>query len=276
MFSINTNIAAMGAVYNLSNTDMALSTSIQRLSTGLRINTAADDPSGLIISQKFQAQLSGIAAAINNSQDAINYMKTADGALGQIGALLQTARGLAVDAANTGVDSADQAEADNTQLQQIVSSITQIASQTQFGTKFLLNGTSGVSSAITNAADISSLNIGGTFNGVALTTGGTANLTVTTAATQAVTTLTGVFATSGTAVAHAGSFTINGTTFTATAADTAATLVNKINQASAQTGVSAVYSGAATAIVLTTSGIRFCVDNQRSRRQRRRVERHRW
>ena len=251
MISINTNIAAMGAVYNLGNTDLSLTQSIQRLSTGLRINTAADDPSGLIISQKFQAQLSGIAAAINNSQDAVNYMKTADGALSQIGSLLQTARGLAVDASNTGVISPDQAAADNTQLQQIVASITNIASTTQFGTKFLLNGSSGVSSAITNGVDLSSLNIGGTFNGVALTTGGAAVLTVTTAATQAISTLTGTFATVGTAVAHAGSFTINGTTFTATAADTAATLINKINQASEQTGVTAAYG--ATAIVLTTT-----------------------
>ena len=172
--------------------------------------------------------------------------------MSQIGSLLQSAYGLAVDASNTGVISSAQAQADNVQLAQIVSSITNISATTQFGTKFLLNGSSGVSAAITNGADLSSLNIGGTFNGVALTTGGAANLTVTTAATQAITTLTGAFATSGTAVAHAGSFTINGTTFTATAADTAATLVNKINQATAQTGVVAVYSGAATAIVLNT------------------------
>jgi flagellin len=252
-FSINTNTAALGALYSLSGNDSMLSQSIQRLSTGLQINTAADNPSGLIISQGFQAQIAGINGAINNSQSAINYLKTADGALGQIGSLLQSAYGLSVDASNTGVISASQAQADNVQLQQIVSSISNIAATTQFGTKFLLNGSSGVSAAVTNGADLSSLNIGGTFNGVALTAGGAANLTVTTAATQAITTLTGTFATAGTAVAHAGSFTINGTTFTATAADTATTIVNKINQSSAQTGVVAVYSGAATAIVLNTS-----------------------
>src|SRR5579862_7252090 len=235
-FSINTNTAALGALYNLSGNDSMLSTSIQRLSTGLQINTAADNPSGLIISQNFQAQITGINGAINNSQSAINYLKTADGALGQIGNLLQSAYGLAVDASNTGVISSAQAQADNVQLQQIVSSISNIAATTQFGSKYLLNGTSGVSAAITNGADLSSLNIGGTFNGVALTAGGAANLTVTTAATQAITTLTGTFATAGTAVAHAGSFTINGTTFTATA----------------QTGVTAAYSGGATAIVLNT------------------------
>ncbi len=252
-FSINTNTSALGALYSLTNNDAMLNQSIQRLSTGLQINTAADNPSGLIISEGFKAQISGNAGAISNSQNAINYLKTADGALGQIGSLLQTAYGLAVDASNTGVISSSQAQADNVQLNQIVSSITNIANTTQFGTKYLLNGSSGVSAAITNGADIASLNIGGTWNGAALAAGGAVNLTVTTAATQAITTLTGTFATAGTLVAHAGSFTINGTTFTATAADTATTIVNKINQASAQTGVIATYSGAATAIVLNTS-----------------------
>jgi flagellin len=243
----------MGALYSLTNTDNSLQQSIQRLSTGLQINTAADNPSGLIISQGFQAQISGITGAINNSQNAINYLKTADGALSQIGNLLQSAYGLAVDASNTGVNSSAQAQADNVQLQQIVSSISNIAATTTFGSKYLLNGSSGVSSAITSGADLTSLDIGGTFNGVALTTGGAAVLTVTTAATQAVSTLTGTFATVGTAVAHAGSFTINGDTFTATASDTAATLINKINQATGQTGVTAVYGGAGSGIVLTTT-----------------------
>ena len=155
-FSINTNTAALGALYSLTNNDGMLSQSIQRLSTGLQINTAADNPSGLIISEGFKAQISGISGAISNSQNAINYLKTADGALSEIGGLLQTAYGLAVDASNTGVISSAQAQADNVQLNQIVSSITNISATTQFGTKFLLNGSSGVSAAITNGADLSS------------------------------------------------------------------------------------------------------------------------
>ena len=250
-FSINTNTAAMGTLYSLTGTDSMLQASIQRLSTGLQINTAADNPSGLIISQNFQAQISGMTGAIANSQNAINYLKTADGALSQIGTLLQSAYGLAVDASNVGVISPTQAQADNAQLQQIVTSISNIAATTQFGSKFLLNGAAGITAAITNGADLSSLNIGGTFNGVALTTGGAAVLTVTTAATQAISTLTGSFATVNTAVAHSGSFTINGTTFSATSSDTAATLITKINQASNQTGVTASYG--ASAIVLTTT-----------------------
>lgn len=254
MFSINTNLDSLGALNSLSATSSSLSASIQRLSTGLRINSAADDPSGLIISQKFTAQLSGIAAALNNSQNAVNFMKTADGALGQISNLLQSARSLAVDASNSGVNSSDQQLADNTQLQAIISSINSIAANTQFGTKYLLNGSAGVSSAITNGADVTSINIGGKFNGAALTTGGAVALTVTTAATQAVATGTATFATAGSAVAHAGSFTINGTTFNVVASDTATTMINKINAATGQTGVTAAYQGAGGGIILTSTG----------------------
>lgn len=251
-FSINTNIDAMGALNNLNmNSDM-LSSSIQKLSTGLRINSAADDPSGLIISQQFQAQITGMNQAISNSQDAINFSKTADGAMAEISTLLNTARGLAVAASNTGVLSASEVQADNTQLQAISSSIDRIAANTQFGTKFLLNGTSGVNSSVTNATDISTLNIGGTFAGSTLTTGGTATLTVTTAATQAIVTLSQTFNTVGSA-ANAGSFTVDGQTFNTTAADTAQTIINKINQNSGNLGLSASYDAASKHIVLTSN-----------------------
>jgi flagellin len=243
----------MGALNALSSTGSALSQSIQRLSTGMQINSASDNPSGLVISQKFENQLSGISAALNNGQNAVNMMKTADGAMGQISTLLQSAYSLAVDASNSGVNSSSQNAADNQQLTAIVNSINTIASNTQFGSKYLLNGSAGVSSAVTNGADISSLNIGGNFNAVALTAGGAAVLTVNTAATQAIATLTGTFATAGSAVAAAGQFTINGDTFTATASDTATTLINSINQATGQTGVTASYDAASKHIVLLST-----------------------
>ena len=80
-FTINTNIAADVALTNVTNTQKQLNNSITQLSTGLRINSAADDPAGLIISQRFQAQIGGLNQAITNSQDAVNYAKTADGGL---------------------------------------------------------------------------------------------------------------------------------------------------------------------------------------------------
>lgn len=251
-FSINTNVNSMVALNNLNMNQNQLSNSIQQLSSGLRINSAADDPAGLILGSQFQAQLTGINQAISNSQDAMNFAKTADGALGQISSLLNSARGLAVAASNTGVLSSSEVQADNTQLQSIVSSINRIAGNTQFGTKYLLNGSSGVSASVTDGTKLASLNIGGTFGGAALTTGGAATLTVTAAATQALVTLTHAYASVGAAEGTAGSFSVNGTTFTTTATDTAQSIINKINQSTGQTGVVATYNSGANQIVLNS------------------------
>src|SRR5512140_545456 len=110
-FRINTNVSAINALRNVSMTGDSLASSITRLSTGMRINSAADDPAGLIISENFKAQLSGIGQAISNSQDATNYAKTAEGALAEVNNLLITARGLAVSAANTGANTSAQIQA---------------------------------------------------------------------------------------------------------------------------------------------------------------------
>src|SRR5437868_7161529 len=99
-FRINTNTDALTALTNLGSTSSALSASINRLSTGLRINSAADDPAGYLRAQDFQAQLSGIHQALANNQDAINYAKTAGSALSEVTNLLNSARTLAVAAGN--------------------------------------------------------------------------------------------------------------------------------------------------------------------------------
>jgi flagellin len=251
-FRINTNVTAMTALTNLNNNSDMLQTSITRLSTGLRINSGADDPAGLIISQQYAAQIGGLQQAIQNSQDGVNFAKTADGALGEVSNLLNQARTLAVASANSGTLSGAQLAADQSQLTSIVSSINRIASNTQFGNKFLLNGSAGTSSTITDATRVSSLNIGGTFSGAALTASNSVAVNVTTAATQAsINSATFSFATS--TVAAAGSFSINGVTFNASAADTAATLVDSINKAQGQTGVVAVYDATNTHITLSTS-----------------------
>ncbi|MFN3685027.1 MAG: flagellin, partial [Fimbriimonadaceae bacterium] len=91
-FRINTNVAAMNASRNLGLTGSELSKSVTRLSTGLRINNGSDDPSGLIASESFRAQLTSMDAALRNNQDAVNYAKTADGALDEVGRLLREAR----------------------------------------------------------------------------------------------------------------------------------------------------------------------------------------
>src|SRR5579862_6157405 len=168
-FTINTNLTAMLALSNVNNTGNQLSESITRLSTGLRINSASDDPAGLIIANNFKAQISGVNQAITNSQDAINYVKTAEGGLVQVNNLLTSARSLAVAAANSGTLSAAQIQADQSQLNSIVSSITRIAQTTQYGNKTLLDGSSGVNASVTNGTDVSSLSIGGTLGGQAVT-----------------------------------------------------------------------------------------------------------
>src|SRR5690348_17226174 len=98
MLSLVNNLASLNAQNNLNNANMALNTALQRLSSGLRINTGADDPAGLVISQEQQAQMSGLQAAITNTSKATNVVQIADGAFNEMNALLLQIRGLAVDA----------------------------------------------------------------------------------------------------------------------------------------------------------------------------------
>src|ERR1051325_11681428 len=113
---INTNVTALNALRNLDHTSSAVSTSIERLSSGLRINSASDDPAGLIISEGLRAQIDGLHQAISNSQDANNLIKTAEGGLGEINPLLLSIRQLAVHAASTGLTDPNAVQADQNQI----------------------------------------------------------------------------------------------------------------------------------------------------------------
>ncbi|MCO5296107.1 MAG: hypothetical protein M9921_04555 [Fimbriimonadaceae bacterium] len=221
-----------------------LERSINRLSTGLRINSAADDPAGLIASESFRSQIVGIDQAVRNSQDAINYAKTAEGALDEVNRLLRDARALAVGAANTGTLSDAQVQANQSQLNSIVESISRIATSTQFGTKHLLDGSAGVVASVTSGTNVSGLSFTGSFNSAAITTNSIVTMQVTTAATQAIVTGTRTFAAATTTVG-AGSFTINGQTFTTSATDTIADVVARINNSSSTTGVTATWTAGA-------------------------------
>lgn len=247
-FRVNTNVAAMNALRNLGNTAGDFNKSISRLSTGLRINSAADDPAGLIISENFRAQLNGIDQAVRNSQDAINYAKTAEGALDEVNRLLRDARGLAVASGNTGALSSSAIQANQSQLASIVSSITRTAQTTQFGTKKLLDGSSGVSASVTNGTLVGAINLGGQFAGAAVSSNTSVVATLTQAATQAQIHTDAVAI--GAAVG-AGSFSINGVTFTTDATTTAQQTIDQINAAQGQTGVFAQHDG--TDILLTST-----------------------
>ena len=137
---INLNTAALNAHRQLAQTDTALSKSIERLSSGYRINRAADDPAGLVISENLRAQVSGIGKAIQNSGDAVNMIKTAEGALTEVHSLLRTMRDLAVHTANTGANDDASIAADQSQITELLAALDRISTNTQFGTKVLLDG----------------------------------------------------------------------------------------------------------------------------------------
>ena len=138
---INHNIAAVNGHRNMLKNDMAISSSLEKLSSGLKINRAADDAAGLIISEQMRAQLSGISQAIDNTETAVAMVQTAEGALDEMNSLLNKARELALHAANDGANDTNQLAADQSELDNIISSIDRIANNTQFGTKKILDGT---------------------------------------------------------------------------------------------------------------------------------------
>jgi flagellin len=135
--SINTNIASLDAQRNLSMSQSSLSTSMQRLSSGLRINTAKDDAAGLAIAERMNAQVRGMNVAIRNSNDGISLAQTADGALAQVGDSLQRMRELAVQARNSTNSSSDK-DSLNKEFSQLQAEITRVLGGTTFNGKTML------------------------------------------------------------------------------------------------------------------------------------------
>ncbi len=251
-FRVNTNVSAMNALRNLTLTGMEFSKSVSRLSTGLRIVSGADDPAGLIISESFRAQIAGLDQAMQNNQDAVNYAKTAEGALDEVNRLLNDARKLAVAAGNSGTLDAAAIQANQDQLRSIVDSINRIATQTQFGKKKLLDGSAGIVSTVTNAANYAAINIGGTFGGFSVNSSGTVTVQVTTAAERAVITGSVDLSANGlNTIIGAGTFVVNGYTFQTDGTETLQSLLNRFNNASAQTGVTFNFDG--TNVIMTSN-----------------------
>ncbi len=136
---INQNIAAYNAHRNLTLTDSMLSKSLERLSSGLRINRAADDAAGLSISEKLRSQVRGLQQAMRNAQDGISLIQTAEGALQETHAILQRMRELAVQASNGTLTDDDRA-AIKQELDALVEEVTRIAQTTTYNSKVLLAG----------------------------------------------------------------------------------------------------------------------------------------
>src|SRR3954468_20459390 len=140
MSRINTNVQSLYAQRGLGRSQQTLNTTLQRLSTGLKINSGADDPAGLIASQQLKSEIAGITQAVSNSQRANNVIATAEGALTEVSSLLQSVKGLIVQAANSGAMSADEIKANQLQLDSAVQSITRISETTTFAGLHLIDG----------------------------------------------------------------------------------------------------------------------------------------
>ncbi|WP_369018111.1 flagellin [Thermatribacter velox] len=263
---INQNITALNAHRNLVATDNALSKSLERLSSGLRINRAADDAAGLAISEKMRGQIKGLAQASRNAQDGISMIQTAEGALNETHSILQRMRQLAVQAANDTLTSEDRAQIQQ-EIDQLIDELDRIAETTEFNTKKLLDGTAGYATSAQNGSVAGATS---TVNGTAYAAGssiadadlqalvsevtpgaetqaGVYTVTVTANASQA--TLGDATAFTG---SQAGTLVINGVSVDIDAGDSLANVILKINNVSDQTGVTASTGGTNGGLYLTT------------------------
>lgn len=146
---INQNISASSAYRNLSGTQDQMASSLEKLSSGFRINRAADDAAGLVISENLRAQVGGLKQATRNAQDGINVVQTAEGTLNDVQAILQRMRELAVQSANTGSNGTTARNAAQSEVTSLAAELDRISASTKFGNQNLLDGTYGKSYSAT-------------------------------------------------------------------------------------------------------------------------------
>ena len=247
--AINTNIISLQTQNNLSNSQSSLATSIQRLSSGLKINSAMDDPAGLAIASRMTSQVNGLNQATQNANNGVSMLQTADGGLANTTSLLQSMRTLAVEAAN-GTNSASDLASLQTEIGQLQQQITQVSSQTQYNGTNLLNG------SLSNVQFQVGANAGQTISfGIASSSGSVlgnntlvADDTSTTAMTQAVTGAANAYAGSTITVEGSTASTLGGALAAGTSASGVAAAVNKYTNV---TGVTATATTTATLGVFT-------------------------
>ena len=244
---INTNLPSLNTQRNLSSSQASLNTSIQRLSSGLRVNSAKDDAAGLAIAERMNAQVRGLNVAARNANDGVSLAQTAEGSLGKIGDMVQRMRELAVQSSNATNSSSDR-QALQQEVSQLKSEIDRVAGTTNF------NGTKLLDGSFTAAKFQVGANAGESITIASITNAQLAGMgSVNRASTQNSTAISDLTATA------AGDVTINGTDIGAlTAAGTnqerTAQVVDAINRVSTTTSVGAFYDATADKIVLTSSG----------------------
>jgi flagellin len=215
MTRINTNVSSLVAQNTLGRSNAALEQALNRLSTGLRINTGKDDPAGLIASENLRSDITSIKRAISNTDRANQVIATADSALGQVSSLLNDIRGLVTESANEGALSAEQVAANQLQIDSSLEALNRIAQTTTFQGRRLLDGSLNfLTTAGSNFDDISDLKIDQANLGA---TGSVdVSINVTTAATQAQVDVTNIPAVSGTLTAATATLTVTNTAQQAT------------------------------------------------------------
>jgi flagellin len=243
---INTNLDALNAQRNLATTGLAYAKSVQKLSSGMRINSAADDAAGLTISEKLRAQTAGLGQATRNAQDGISLIQTGEGALNETASILQRMRELTVQGGNDTLQTSDRG-AIKAEMDQLSSEIGRISGTTQFNGITLLNG------SLSAKGTLSGLNSSGATG---LT--GLATTTLLTAATSAPSAATAATITGSSALANIGTsgvLTINGIGVNLTAGHTAAQTVNDINNTVGLGATGAVTASLVSGKLVLTSNV---------------------
>ena len=232
--TIANNVSSLTAQHNVGRSNVALRRSLERLSSGLKINRGADGPAALVISEKQRTQISGLRQAIANTEKAVSLIQTAEGGLNEINSLLIKIRSLALDSANTGVNDDEALAANQEEVNNALDTINRIANNTQFGTKKLLDGSAGISGIPSDPNMMTFLRatndtVEGSYEVIVTTEGERA---IVTAAAQA------------NPLGQDEIVTINGVNVTLFAGMTQAEVIDRINEFTAQTGVIADDNGA--------------------------------
>jgi len=243
---INTNLASLNTQRNLNSSQSALATSIQRLSTGMRVNSARDDAAGLSIAERMNSQVRGLNVASRNANDGVSLAQTAEGSLGKIGDMVQRMRELAVQSSNA-TNSAEDRASLQSEVSQLKEEIDRVATSTNFNGTKLLDGSFTAAKFQVGANAGEAITISGITNAQLAGMG-----VVNRASTQNSTAITDLSATS------IGDLTINGTDIGVLAAagttqERQSQVVDAINRISTTTGVGAFFDAPNNKIVLTSS-----------------------
>ena len=252
---INHNIAALNTHRQMGSAQSAQMDSMEKLSSGLRINSAKDDAAGLTISEKMRGQIRGLEQGSRNAQDGISMIQTAEGALSETQDILQRMRELAVQSAND-TNTGDDRKEINKEIEQLKSEINRISETSEFNGQKVLNGSLGAKAQTTDAAKVSIQSVTGLEVGDYTVTVGTAATKASTISDD-VTVNTDI----ATAATNDNALVINGVTIDTTGVTDAASLQAKINSYSDQTGVtSSITNGVAAQLTTTAFGSEANID----------------